>query len=1104
MGLSPVAIAASAPGRLPAGAPYVTPVAGLPSTLRGDFAASVVAGSAASIVALAWGGKRRCAQRLPSARVHLCGASTAAGWDRSSSSRCEVGARPSGKAPLQDAEESPTLTAARKRFAQRQAQWVRMHREGKLRQEVAGEEVEHAEKLRELARRKRKNRLMMLQAAAKNGASDDEVFQEVSEMVGTETWLSAVTAMLDLGKCRLAWRMVQACADQQSRSKDWRRAAVNVGTSVLEFPKEAMAMVRREPSFPLQALCPLDEALAQEVHADLWERDLPLEVAEVELEMAAAAAYKGWVVMSWEKSHGDEDDCSQNSKIDASTHAARYFRLAMDGMEEVRLSAASWQVPQVGHIDRWNRLLRLVAKQRNLANVFKVLDTMESLRVEKDRATYEFVARAAVAAGGVRLNEVADSFEEMPPAHFPEIVFLGRSNVGKSSLLNSLLHMKALAPVAATPGYTTRFYFYDVNRNQATFPRMTFVDVPGLGVATADDTQVDHWKETLFRYLRARGPRLRGVFHLVNSGAVIKRCGMLTEIDVEIADVVLNQTEAEYTMVLTKADTLNYKDGRDAKRLVKHWISESGLPEIRHLVASSIKTCIGHDTLWKRLWSCVNPDSVRLLGNDLLGTKAELDTLADEGDVVALLARAKSDELQQDSDAWEYAVRCLLRAGALEAAWETVLAAAKSESCEVKDIKTLAPMQMRAALAIGKHAIWVAGDAAQVSVKNVLGLLTQCRHYDVVVDLHLERCVALSTHCLDDGVEEIQKTAERAINWKCRPWNIDTWGELLRVAIKKRSHEAFKKILETMERLSVPQTVEMEEHLALQAVSDVNCLAQADQFSAFSRTESAHNTVLFWGCSETAMAAVEEGSCSLVDAAFALDPPSQRPDEDGMRPQNAMQANWRDLEVNGVGRSRRGKDAHLFADEDQPLGKAVEDEIEQLLLPTMRVIMGPPFAPEDVPNTNMLLSRLVGPGKPEAFHVVHIVDGLEIADEARMVLDSHGTSVSILRPEEVRLPPRHIALQSAALALGVRYTLVVRNVTIWGGERLSRSGQLVKEAIHPKMERRRQDRMAQGLSYAHTGKPHEDSEIPRVPVILGDHETGKGRLKLWIRLWECI
>ena len=88
-----------------------------------------------------------------------------------------------------------------------------------------------------------------------------------------------------------------------------------------------------------------------------------------------------------------------------------------------------------------------------------------------------------------------------PDEAMPEIVFVGRSNVGKSSLVNFLVNRKALASVDPTPGHTTQFHFFGVNRGRADLPSFYLVDVPGLGYAEASEGAQDSWRSLLERYL---------------------------------------------------------------------------------------------------------------------------------------------------------------------------------------------------------------------------------------------------------------------------------------------------------------------------------------------------------------------------------------------------------------------------------------------------------------------------------------------------------------------------------------------------------------------------------------------------------------------------
>ena len=99
-----------------------------------------------------------------------------------------------------------------------------------------------------------------------------------------------------------------------------------------------------------------------------------------------------------------------------------------------------------------------------------------------------------------------------PPAELPEIAFSGRSNVGKSSLINVLLRRTRhkIAHVSATPGKTRALNFYRVNDD------FFLVDLPGFGYARVPQAQHDEWRGLIEGYL-ARSPRLKGVVHLVDA-----------------------------------------------------------------------------------------------------------------------------------------------------------------------------------------------------------------------------------------------------------------------------------------------------------------------------------------------------------------------------------------------------------------------------------------------------------------------------------------------------------------------------------------------------------------------------------------------------------
>jgi GTP-binding protein len=165
--------------------------------------------------------------------------------------------------------------------------------------------------------------------------------------------------------------------------------------------------------------------------------------------------------------------------------------------------------------------------------------------------------------------------EQLPEADLDEIAFAGRSNVGKSSLINALFNQKKLAKTSSTPGRTQQLNFFNFDG------KLYMVDLPGYGYAKAPEKMVRQWQAVLKTYLRGR-PNLRRVFLLIDS-----RHGIKDE-DMEIMKM-LDISAVPYQIVLTKADKISVAELNKTSEMTNQEIAKhaAALPDI--VITSSEK-----------------------------------------------------------------------------------------------------------------------------------------------------------------------------------------------------------------------------------------------------------------------------------------------------------------------------------------------------------------------------------------------------------------------------------------------------------------------------------------------------------------------------------
>ena len=149
----------------------------------------------------------------------------------------------------------------------------------------------------------------------------------------------------------------------------------------------------------------------------------------------------------------------------------------------------------------------------------------------------------------------ASKIDGLPPMGPPEIAFAGRSNVGKSSLLNALTNRKALARTSHTPGRTQQLNFFALGAESPN-ERMRLIDMPGYGYAAASKAKISSWTELMRGYLRGRAT-LKRVYVLVDGRHGLK------DVDIEMFKL-LDSCAVSYQVILTKLDEVKKAD-RDAR-----------------------------------------------------------------------------------------------------------------------------------------------------------------------------------------------------------------------------------------------------------------------------------------------------------------------------------------------------------------------------------------------------------------------------------------------------------------------------------------------------------------------------------------------------------
>lgn len=185
-------------------------------------------------------------------------------------------------------------------------------------------------------------------------------------------------------------------------------------------------------------------------------------------------------------------------------------------------------------------------------------------------------------AGPIEFERGVPAMEFLPDDTLPEVAFAGRSNVGKSSLINAVTGRNKLARASTEPGRTRELNFFRVG------DRLRIVDMPGYGYAKAGKADIERWTSLVRDYLRGRAP-LKRVILLIDARHGVKPH------DKDVMDA-LDKAAVAYQVVLTKADKLKASEVAEITEATRALIAKrpAAHPELR---TTSSETGLGIDLL---------------------------------------------------------------------------------------------------------------------------------------------------------------------------------------------------------------------------------------------------------------------------------------------------------------------------------------------------------------------------------------------------------------------------------------------------------------------------------------------------------------------------
>ncbi|CAE7568610.1 engB, partial [Symbiodinium sp. CCMP2456] len=276
--------------------------------------------------------------------------------------------------------------------------------------------------------------------------------------------------------------------------------------------------------------------------------------------------------------------------------------------------------------EAFNQLIRWYGRARLVPQAIRACEIMNELGVPRNDMTLHFLSRGC--AQQYSCLKKAGRYTQAPqdmPGHRPEVLFIGRTNSGKSSMINALFSsLTKFAPASKTRAFTRKLHFYEVNRERAGLPHFMLVDSPGLGCADIPNAAkiTREFPNMIFEYLRNRNA-LKHIFHLVDA-----RNHKLLPADKQLLHLVAKaqRRSVRYTIVITKIDVCKRKVANSTAQRIREELAPYCDVDIMFASARALR---GVDHLWSKIWQSVT-ETPRGRRHRDIGRK-ELERLNKEG-----------------------------------------------------------------------------------------------------------------------------------------------------------------------------------------------------------------------------------------------------------------------------------------------------------------------------------------------------------------------------------------------------------------------------------------------------------------------------------------